>query len=335
MTNIEAFGTLPNGQMVEQIKLKGGGLSTNILTYGAVVQDLRLDGHAPPLVLGLNTLEDYLNHSKSFGIIAGRCANRIAHGRFEIDGTSYQLDQNFLEKHHLHGGSDGCGKRNWHIEQASDHSVSLSINLDDGHMGYPGEIRILVHYALLDGGVLDIRFETMSDEPTLCNLAAHSYFNLDGSRNILDHTLQMDADHFLPVDDELIPTGEQKSVEGDGFDFRSAKPLRDVCAQGLIDHNFCLSHGREALRQVAVLSAPATGVSMTIRTTEPGLQIFDGSKLDVPVTGLDDQKLGAYAGIAMEPQVWPDAINHPDWAQPVLRPGEIYRQHSQFVFSKP
>lgn len=334
MSNHHRFGTLADGSAVEAVRIAGGGLAATVLTYGAVLQDLRLAGHQPPLVLGFETLADYLAHSRFFGATAGRCANRIRDGRFTLDGRDYQLDCNFLGKHHLHGGSGNIGKRVWTLEDAQADRVALSIALTDGEMGYPGAMTIRQVLSLPGDGVLDIRLEAQSDAPTLCNLAHHSYFNLDGSDTILDHDLQVAADHYLPVDGELIPTGEVAPVEGDAFDFRRPRRLREVCAARSIDHNFCLSDRRRDLTRVATLSAPASGISMDILTTEPGLQVYDGGPLDVPVPGLDGRRIGAHAGMALEPQVWPDAINHPAFPQAVMRPGETYRQHTQFVFRK-
>lgn len=334
MTGIFRFGALADGSPVDAVGMEGGGLSATILTHGAVLQDLRLAGHRPPLVLGFERLDAYLAHSPFFGATAGRCANRIRDGRFTLDGRDYQLDRNFLGKHHLHGGSANIGKRLWTLEDAAADRVTLSIRLADGEMGYPGAMTIRQVLSLPGDGVLDIQLEARSDAPTLCNLAHHSYFNLDGTDTILDHELQVAADHYLPVDAELIPTGEIAPVDGHPFDFRRPRRLRAVCGSAAIDHNFCLANRRREITHVATLRAPLSGISMDIRTTEPGLQVYDGGPLDVPVKGLDGRRMGAHAGLALEPQVWPDAINHPAFPQPVLRPGETWRQHTQFVFRK-
>jgi aldose 1-epimerase len=174
-----------------------------------------------------------------------------------------------------------------------------------------------------------MRAET--DRPTLCNLAHHSYFNLDGDADILGHRLTIAADCYLPVDAALIPTGTVAPVAGTPFDFRTGRPLRDACAEVRLDHNFCLSPARGSLREVARLKAGA--VAMTVRTTEPGLQVFDAAPFNLPARDLAGRRIGAHAGIALEPQVWPDAIHHADWPQPVLRPGQTYLQHTQFAFS--
>ena len=330
----QPFGTTPDRTSVHRVAISGGGLTAEVLTWGSVLQDLRLEGHAPSLVLGLETLDDYLAHSRYFGATAGRCANRIRDGRFSLDGTAYQLDRNFLGKHHLHGGSAGIGKRVWEIEALGTDSVTLSIALADGEMGYPGAMLIRQTLSLPGDGVFDIAMEAGTDAPTLCNLAHHSYFNLDGGDTILGQELQVEAERYLPVDDELIPTGGAAPVAGTLFDFRRATRLAGPCAGQAIDHNFCLADGRRALTRVATLRAPQSGVAMDVMTTEPGMQVYDGAKLDVPVPGIDGRRIGAHAGIALEPQVWPDAINHADFPQAVLRPGETYRQHTQYIFSR-
>lgn len=325
------FGALPDGTGVERLTLCGGGLTGNILTYGAVLQDLRLEGHDSPLVLGFPEFEPYLTHSPYFGAIAGRCANRIRDGHIELDGVTHQLDRNFLDKHTLHGGASSIGKLPWRLEDHTEDRLTLRIRLEHGHMGFPGQLDVSVTIALQDQGVLDIVMEAETNAPTLCSLAHHSYFNLDGSATISDHELRVLADNYLPVDDELIPTGDLRPVTGTDFDFREAAPVSQAHP---VDHNFCLSNARTELRPVAWLSSRISGVTMECRTTEPGLQIYDGAKINIPLPGLNGQGMGACAGVAVEPQIWPDAHHHPHFPQAVLRPGETYRQHTQFIFSR-
>jgi len=321
---------MPDATPVERVALRGGGLRANVLTYGAVIQDLRLDGHDAPLVLGFDRFEPYLTHSPYFGATAGRFANRIRDGHLELDGVTWQLDRNFLGKHLLHGGAKGMGKRVWEIADSTDNAVTLAIVQDAGDMGFPGRLETRVTFSLRDGGVFDIRIEAETDAPTLCNIAHHSYFNLGGA-TISDHLLQVEAERFLPVDDELIPTGEERAVAGTRFDFRTPAPVRQAHC---IDHNFCLSRERRPLRPVARLENPATGLKLDLRTTEPGLQVYDGAKIDIDLPGLIGQPMRAHAGIALEPQVWPDANHHDAFPQAVLRPGARYDQHTQYVFTK-
>lgn len=329
---IDVFGTLPDGQEVHRIRISGGGLSASLLTYGAVLQDLRLSGHAPALVLGFDEMPPYLAHSPYFGATAGRCANRIRGGSFQMDGRHFETDRNAQGGHTLHGGREGIGKRLWTIGEVTDHSVELTVEDPDGHMGFPGNLSIRAVFSLLPSGVLDIRYSATTDAPTLCNLAHHSYFVLDETGHVQDHRMGIEADHYLPTDADFLATGEVRAVAGTAYDFRQGRTIREANAGGPIDANFCVSRERRAIRPVCWVSSAASGVEMVIRSTEPGLQVYDAARLDIPVPGLDGRRMGPYCGLALEPQVWPDAINHPDWPQPVLRPGETYDQHTQFIF---
>ena len=324
------FGAMPDGTPVERVTIRGGGLTAQVLSYGAVIQDLRLDGHDAPLVLGFGTFAPYLTHSPYFGATAGRCANRIRDGHLALDGVTHQLDRNFLGKHLLHGGAKGMGKRLWEIVATGEDRVTFAITQEDGDMGFPGTLRTEVTFALLPEGVFDIRMTAKTDAPTLCNLAHHSYFTL-GGETVSDHRLRIAAEHYLPVDEELIPTGEIRPVAGTAFDFRTPAPVRQAHP---VDHNFCLSAAREPLRPVAWLDNPATGLAMELRTTEPGLQVYDGAKIDIDLPGLNGAPMRAHAGIALEPQVWPDANHHDNFPGAVLRPDETYDQHTQYIFAK-
>lgn len=325
-----AFGEMPDGTRVDRVAISGGGLTAHVLTYGSVVQDLRLEGHSEPLVLGFETFAPYLTHSPYFGATAGRCANRIRDGHVELNGVTYQLDCNFLGKHSLHGGAISMGKRVWRLDSITSESVTLSITLEDGEMGYPGKLDAKVTYTLLPSGVFDIQMTATTDAPTLCNLAHHSYFNLGGD-TISDHLLQVEADHYLPVDEELIPTGEIATVAGTRFDFRHPT---SVGAARMVDHNYCCYAERGDLRRLARLFNPSSGVTMDVVSTEPGLQVYDGAKIDIDLKGLMGKGMRAHAGIALEPQIWPDANHHPSFFQAVLNPGETYHQHTQYRFSK-
>lgn len=332
--SIAEFGTLPDGRKVQKISLDGGGLTASILTYGAILQDLRLYGHESSLVLGFDRLESYLRSGAYLGAMVGRCANRVAEGHLEIDGETYQLDRNFLDKHCLHGGRKGLSEHLWSIERRSDNEVILSALLADGEMGFPGNMKVQQRLALLAGGVFDIQIEATCDRPTLCNIAHHSYFCLDDSGDILEHRLQVEADQYLPVDDECIPTGEIALVADGPFDFREARPVGDCSHETGLDHNFCVSIARSGLRKVASLFSAHSQVQMLVHTTEPGLQIYDAAMMDLDDTGLDGKRLGPYAGLALEPQIWPDAHHHSHFPQAMLRPGESYHQHTRFVFSQ-
>ena len=325
-----AFGYMPDGSQVTRHEISGGGLSASVLSYGAVLQDLRLARHDAPLVLGFDRFAPYLTESPYFGAMAGRCANRIGKGQFALDGQEYQLDCN-IGAHHLHGGSRGTGVRNWTVDNVAPDRIDMSIVLEDGEMGYPGRMDVKLSYACLEGGVFDIRVTATTDAPTICNFAHHSYWNLSGEGTIDHHLMRIDADLVTQVDGNLIPTGALGDVTDTRFDFRRERKIADEI---FVDHNLCLSAGREPIRKVGSLRSETSGLRMEIRTTEPGLQVYDGYNIDVASPGLDGVQYGAGAGLALEPQIWPDAINHDTFPSPVLRPGETYDQHTQFVFSR-
>lgn len=330
------FGQLDSGEIVHRLALSGGGLTANILTYGAIVQDLRLAGHAPPLVLGFEDLPSYLAHSPYFGATPGRNSNRIGGGRFVIDGESHQLECNENGTTHLHGGSDGIARRNWRIADQSESHVVLAIRDPDGRAGYPGNCDITCTYRLSRGGTLSVVYDSVTDAPTIANVCQHSYFNLDGGADAFDHAIRIAADHYLPVDARLIPTGEIRPVDGTVFDLRTDTPMR-VQTEGEkigYDHNFCLSRERTVKRPVAHVRSPRSGVSMDVLTSEPGIQFYTGFMMDVPVPGLEGRLYRPFAGFCLETQIWPDAVNHANFPKAVLRPGELLRQETDYVFSK-
>jgi aldose 1-epimerase len=332
------FGTTAQGEAVHRFTLTGGGLTATVMNWGAVLHDLRLEGHDAPLVLGFERFEDYPASSPYFGAIAGRYANRIKDGRFVIDGKRFQADTNFLGKHTLHGGTASFGKRPWSVAESGADFVTLALRSSDGDMGFPGALDALCTYRVKAPGTLAIELSATCDAPTLCNLAHHSYFNLDdgGSDDILDHRMMVPAGAYLPVDEELIPTGVVQPVDGTAFDFRHARPIRHVTdgEQTLYDHNFCLAAARGPLRRMAWVQASASGVEMDVWSTEPGLQFYAGRKVAREARGLGGRRYAAYAGFAMEPQIWPDSPNRAYFPQAILRPGETYRQVTEYRFRK-
>ncbi|MGJ7041782.1 aldose 1-epimerase [Shinella sp. BE166] len=332
----EIFGRLENGEAVERITIQGGGLTAHVLTWGAVIQDLRLEGHDAPLVLGFEDLTAYREHSPYFGATPGRCANRIAGGRFSIDGQDFQLERNERGVTHLHGGSDGTGRQNWHVAGQGADFVTLTLTDPSGRAGYPGTCALTCTYRLAGGGVLSVTYEATTDAPTPVNLCQHSYFILDASLDALGHEIRLQAEHYLPVDENLIPTGEIRAVAGTPFDLRDWTPLRRQTEEGgvVFDHNFCLSTERQAKRPVAEVRSPLSGITLSVLTTEPGVQLYTGAKVDPPVPGLDGRSYGPFAGFCLETQTWPDAINHGNFPNAVLRPGETLRQETDYVFRK-
>lgn len=333
------FGRTPEGETVQRFQISGGGLTASILNWGAVVQDLRLAGHDAPLVLGFEAFDHYLHHSPYFGATAGRFANRIANGAFAIDGRHCQTDRNFLEKHTLHGGSQGFGTRLWDVALHGPDFVTLSLHSVSGDMGFPGAIDVTCTYRLKIPGTLSVEYSATAEAPTLCNLAHHSYFNLDdgGSGDILDHEMTIAAAAYLPVDDEMIPTGVVQPVDGTDFDFRAPRPVRSLenGGQRLYDHNFCLAASRGPLRHAVSVAGARSGVGLDVWTTEPGVQFYCGAYLkpDMPA-GLGGRRYRPYSGFCLEPQVWPDAPNRPYFPQALLWPGEKYHQITEYRFGQ-
>jgi aldose 1-epimerase len=328
------FGKLGDDSQIEEIIIADGDLKVAIISWGAVIRDLRYRGEAR--VLGFERLEYYLAQSPYFGCIAGRYANRIADGRFSLDGKSYQLNLNEGGRTHLHGGAKGFAKLPWQVMEVSRDSVLLRLISADGDQGYPGTVTTTCRYRIENGDTLSLTLEAMTDRPTIINLAAHSYFNLDGTADALSHELEIAAAHYTPVDDRLIPTGELRGVAGTPFDFLAPRPVRLETPNGrqAYDHNFVVDRTASPTpRHVAALTGRKSRTRMEVLSTEPGVQFYDGAKLAVNAPGLDGRHYGANAGLCLEPQRFPDTPNHPEFGSAVLRPGETYRQVTAYRFS--
>ncbi len=329
---IEVFGQTPSGEPVHRITLRGGDLTAKVLTFGATVQDLRLEGYDHPLVLGAETLEPYWGDMRYAGALVGRYANRISNGRFSIDGTDYQVSQNFLGKHCLHGGERGSDQMIWSIERLEASCATLSLVIPDGHMGFPGEMQVRAEISLCEDNALQFEISATTTKTTPCCFTHHGYFNLDGSDDITSHKLQVFAGTYLLVDDELIPTGEQQEMNGSCFDFRAS----EVIGRRGLDHNFCLAGAQRVITPAARLSSDISGLSLTVQTTEAGLQIYDGAHFPKKgLLGLEGRIYGPRAGIAMEAQTWPDAPNGVGFPCAVLRPGHLYSQQTRYQFAYP
>lgn len=336
MKDGEEFGVTQAGEPVRRFTIRGGGLSANIIGFGAIIQDLRLAGHDAPLVLGFDTLEAYERDKAYFGALVGRYANRIRDGRFSLAGARHQTDRNFLGKHMLHGGGKGYFGRPWMVSLHGRDFVTLTLHDPAGTMGFPGALDVTCTYRLKIPGTLSIELTATCDEPTVCNLTQHSYFNLDdgGAGAILDHRLMLPAGAYLPVDAELIPTGVVQPVDETAFDFRQARPIRTEPGEAQVDYdeNFCLTPERGPLKQAAWLQGTNSGVEMELWTTEPGVQLYVGQHVAPASPGLGGLKYGKYAGLCLEPQIWPDAPNRPYFPQATLMPGGTYHHVSEYRF---
>lgn len=327
---MEVVGHDLNGAPVHRILLRREGMSAAILSYGAILQDLRIAGHERSLVLGYSDLEPYLTDQNYFGATVGRVANRIRDGLVMVDGVRHQLDRNLPDGHHLHGGSEGTARRSWRVVEHSQTHVVLEDILPDKHMGYPGNLTVQVHFSLLEEQTLSIEISAQSDALTLCNFAHHSYFNLGHAQTITGHILEVDADKYLVVSERGIPTGEMRSVTDSAFDFRNGRQLKEG---ERYDHNMCLAGQRRALQKVGRLRCPKGKTHLEIATTEAGLQIYTGHGIATAQDYMDQAPHGPFSGIALEPQGWPDAPNHRNFPSVILSVGETYHQRSTFQFS--
>lgn len=330
--SVHSFGRAEGEEIVE-IRLESeAGARASILTWGAVVRDLQVPtagGELHRVVLGFRNLEGYLAPRAYHGSIAGRHANRIAQGRFTLDGQAYQLDLNERGITHLHGGARGFPRRPWRLVEHDRSSVLLALNSPDGDMGYPGAVEVTCRYRLEGAGTLAVELAATTDRATPINLAHHSYFTLTPGRPILDHRLTVAAGAYTPVDGDLIPTGEVRPVAGTDYDFRSG---RSIGGSTDYDINFALDGGRQDLRPMAWLEAPDAPVRLEMATTEPGLQFYDGKNLVPGAIGLEGTPLFAHAGLCLEAQTFPDGPNHPNFPPCILRPGETYRQLTEYRF---
>ncbi|HXH05769.1 MAG TPA: aldose epimerase family protein [Vicinamibacterales bacterium] len=345
-----AFGRTPDGTAVDLFTIANGrGLELRAATYGGIIVALQApdrEGRAADIVLGYENLDGYLrDNSPYFGAIIGRYANRIGGARFALDGRTYRLAAND-GPNHLHGGLRGFDKRVWTaepFERPAEAGVVLRYTSPDGEEGYPGRLDARVTYTLTARNELIVDYQATADRPTIVNLTQHSYFNLTGAtRDILAHVLWVDADRYTPVDERLIPTGELASVDGTPFDFRTPTPIGARIAQRHpqlrrgrgYDHNFVLNGWKPGgpPRPAARLVDPASGRTLEVATTEPGLQLYTGNFLDGRITGKGGRVYAHRWGLCLETQHFPDSPNRPTFPSTVLRPGEVYRSRTIFTF---
>jgi len=334
---IERFGSL-HGEDVLQITLTSpDGMEMRVLTWGAVIRDLVVPSAKGPqgVLLGLNSIEDYVAHSPYFGAVVGRHANRIGKAQFTLNGETYKLDAN-EGANQLHGGSMGFGTRLWSLIGHTESSVTLSLVSEDGDMGYPGRLIATCTYTLLPSSTVRIELTAVTDRPTPVNLTTHGYFNLDGGADILSHHLMIAADYITPTRPDLIPTGEIKRVAGTPYDFTTPRTIgaaEFMQDRTIYDTNFVLRGPYGVLRQAASLMSSKSGLTLELWTTEPGLQFYAGHLIKVPVSGLNGAHYRPHAGLCLEPQRFPDSPNNAHFPSSILEPGQVSRQVSELRFS--
>lgn len=344
------FGRLPDGAIVERITLRNSsGMSASILTYGATLHSVLApdrDGVFDDVTTGYATLDEYLDQPQFFGSSVGRFANRIAGAAFKLDGKRYSVPANDGDNS-LHGGGDGFDKRNWTILSVDNATCSVTMQMvsPDGDQGYPGTMTIWATYRLDDANRLSVEYSATCDAPTIVNLTNHAYWNLCGEGSgysALDHRLTIHAGHFLPVDANLIPTGEIRAVDDSPFDFRVPRRIGDdvrnardgqIAAGRGYDHNWALEGGRsDRARPIAQLDDPRSGRRMILFSSEPGLQFYSGNFLDGTTEGKAGRFYRMGDAIALEPQNFPDAPNQPHFPPCMLDPSETYRHAMAWQF---
>ncbi|MCD6338927.1 MAG: galactose mutarotase [Verrucomicrobia bacterium] len=341
------FGKLPDGRQVYLFTLRNSrGAEARIMNYGGIVVSLKMpdrNGRFDDVALGYDRLEGYLTNSPYFGALIGRYGNRIAKGRFTLDGKTYQLAVND-GPNHLHGGIKGFDKRLWEAEmERTPEGPALKLHYlsPDGEEGYPGNLDVEAVYTLTEDNELRLDFAATTDKPTIVNLTHHSYFNLACEGTILDHQVKIVADAFTPIDATLIPTGEIRPVKDTPFDFNEPTPIGARINQNDVqlqygkgyDHNWVIKKPLGALGLMARVYEPKTGRVMEVLSTEPGLQFYSGNFLDGTIVGKGGRVYVHRSGFCMEPQHYPDSPNKPNFPSVVLRPGQVYRNTIIYRFS--
>lgn len=319
----------------------GKGLSAEIITYGGIIRTLTFDG--TDVVLGRDSLEEYMNNTGCYGALIGRNSNRIANGKFKLNGTEYTLAKN-NGNNNLHGGLVGFGKRVWDSKAVDKEEPSLVLTLvsADGDEGFPGKVKVKVTYTLTNDNAIRIHYEGKSNRDTLLNMTNHSYFNLNGhaSGTVDNHILKMASSFYTPNTEECMPYGVVEKTDGTPFDFRAGLRLGDGFASeheqiklfSGYDHNFALDGF--GLREFAVLTGDETGIVMTAYTDRPAVQIYSGNGIDSERICKDGAKYPVHGGVCLETQVFPNAMEFSHFPSPILRKGEKYDTVTEFKFSK-
>jgi aldose 1-epimerase len=343
------FHTEIEGKKTDLYLLKNDKIQVYITNYGGRIVNLLTPdskGVMGDVVLGFKSIADYQKAKTPYhGCLIGRYGNRIAQGKFELDGTTYQLPIN-NNVNHLHGGPDGFHNQVWEVVSADENSIVMTYLSKDGEMGYPGNLSVEVTYTINDKNELRIAYKATTDKATPVNLTNHAFFNLAGEAkgSINDHLLMINANHFTPIDKSLIPLGEIRSVEGSPFDFRKAKTIgRDLNQQdsdsqlsrgGGYDHNFVLNKESQGSMSLAArVVDPKSGRQMDVFTEEPGIQFYGGNFMDGSDVGKYGTKFKYRASFALETQHFPDSPNQPSFPSTILNPGETYQTKSIYRFS--
>jgi aldose 1-epimerase len=341
------FGQTPAGESVTLYTLKNAkGMEVRIMNYGGIIQKILTPdrtGKLEDVVLGFETLDEYIKDTPYFGAIVGRFGNRIAAGKFTLDGKEYTLAaQN--NGQHLHGGLVGFDKKVWKVEAASAQGLSLSYISKDLEEGFPGNLSVKMTYTLSDDNELGIEYEATTDKATVLNLSNHSYFNLSGNakRDILAHEVQIDASRLVAVNKVLIPTGVLTPVAGTPFDFTKSHVVGDrindtsseqIVLGGGYDHCWALDKAFGTYAKIATVVEPVSGRKMVVSTDQPGVQLYTGNFLDGHLTGKYGVAYGKRFGLCLETEHFPDSPNQPAFPTTVLRPGDTYKTKTAYQFS--
>jgi aldose 1-epimerase len=341
------IATSMKNQNIEKYKLENNnGVVIELLNLGGIITSIKTpdsSGKIADIALGFDDPKQFLENHPYFGALVGRFANRIAHGKFTLEGKEYNLAQN-NGTNHLHGGLSGFDKAIWEVQSLeNENGIQLSYTSSDGEEGYPGNLSVTVDYVLTDDNTLKVKFQAQTDKTTIINLTQHSYFNLSGdfSKQILDHELQLNADKFLPIDSTQIPLGNYQSVVGTPFDFSAPKTIgRDIEIKNEqlekgngYDHCWIINNPNNEIIKVAEVYHPESGRVMDVYTDQPGIQLYTGNFLDNTLQSKTGGTYGPRSGFCLETQHFPNTPNEPNFPTTILKPGETFTSETWFQFS--